>query len=202
MRRKTGFLTPTAIFSEALGNGAQVPFFINLAPNYDLTLRPAYLSRQGFLADVQWRHRLLTGSYSIRAGGDLRERARRVQPRRAARGLRRVPRRDRDARALRHQPALGVRLGRHAPVGQVLPGGLQPLRHERRDDPTAPSRSPPSTSQARARGRSSTRGATISRGCPRRTSRSSSRLSTRWSTTTGASPRRGRSAGRSDCRRT
>jgi len=69
VRRKTGFLTPTAIFSEALGNGAQVPFFINLAPNYDLTLRPAYLSRQGFLADVQWRHRLLTGSYSIRAAG-------------------------------------------------------------------------------------------------------------------------------------
>lgn len=69
VRRKTGFLTPTAVFSDKLGNGAVVPFFINLAPNYDLTLRPAYLSRQGYLADVQWRHRLLTGSYSIRAAG-------------------------------------------------------------------------------------------------------------------------------------
>ncbi|WP_349369813.1 LPS-assembly protein LptD [Salinarimonas sp.] len=69
VRRKTGFLTPTAIVSEKLGNGARVPFFINLAPNYDITLRPAYLSRQGVLGDVQWRHRLLTGSYSIRAVG-------------------------------------------------------------------------------------------------------------------------------------
>ncbi|MGJ3264733.1 MAG: LPS-assembly protein LptD [Salinarimonas sp.] len=69
VRRKTGFLTPTAIFSETLGNGARVPFFINLAPNYDLTLRPAYYARQGFLADVEWRHRLMTGSYSIRAVG-------------------------------------------------------------------------------------------------------------------------------------
>ncbi|GGK31680.1 LPS-assembly protein LptD [Salinarimonas ramus] len=69
VRRKTGFLAPTPIVSSTLGNGARVPFFINLAPNYDLTLRPAYLSRQGVLADVEWRHRLLTGSYAIRAVG-------------------------------------------------------------------------------------------------------------------------------------
>ncbi|MGP9819067.1 LPS-assembly protein LptD [Salinarimonas sp. NSM] len=69
VRRKTGFLTPTPIVSQTLGTGARVPFFINLAPNYDLTLRPAYFDRQGFLADVQWRHRLMTGSYSIRAAG-------------------------------------------------------------------------------------------------------------------------------------
>lgn len=69
VRRKTGFLAPTFVFSEKLGFGTQIPFFWNLAPNYDLTFRPAYLSRQGFLGDVEWRHRLMTGSYSIRAAG-------------------------------------------------------------------------------------------------------------------------------------
>lgn len=69
VRRKTGFLTPIAIISNTLGTGARVPFFINLAPNYDLTLRPTVLSRQGVLADVEWRHRLISGSYSIRAAG-------------------------------------------------------------------------------------------------------------------------------------
>ncbi|WP_372422124.1 LPS-assembly protein LptD [Salinarimonas chemoclinalis] len=69
VRRKTGFLAPTPIISQTLGNGARVPFFVNLAPNYDITLRPAYYSRQGFLADAEWRHRLMTGSYSIRAAG-------------------------------------------------------------------------------------------------------------------------------------
>lgn len=69
VRRKSGFLAPTYVLSDRLGFGVQVPFFWNLAPNYDLTFRPSYLSRQGFFGDVEWRHRLLTGSYTIRAAG-------------------------------------------------------------------------------------------------------------------------------------
>ncbi len=45
------------------------PIFINLAPNYDVTLTPTYLSRQGFLGVAEWRHRLSNGSYTIRGAG-------------------------------------------------------------------------------------------------------------------------------------
>jgi LPS-assembly protein len=69
VKRKTGFLTPTYVASTALGFGVSIPYFIALAPNYDLTLRPTFLSRQGFLGQAEWRHRLETGSYSIRAAG-------------------------------------------------------------------------------------------------------------------------------------
>ena len=34
-----------------------MPYFINLAPNYDLTLTPTYFSKQGLFGDVEWRQR-------------------------------------------------------------------------------------------------------------------------------------------------
>jgi LPS-assembly protein len=69
VKRKTGFLTPHYIMSSSLGTGVAVPFFWNLAPNYDLTLQPTYLDRQGVLGQAEWRHRLLHGSYNVRAAG-------------------------------------------------------------------------------------------------------------------------------------
>jgi LPS-assembly protein len=69
VKRKTGFLTPHYIASSSLGTGVAVPFFWAIAPNYDLTIQPTFLSRQGVLGQVEWRHRLLTGSYTIRAAG-------------------------------------------------------------------------------------------------------------------------------------
>lgn len=69
VRRKTGFLTPSALQSDAIGFGVTTPFFWNLAPNYDVTFSPTVLSRQGLLMQGQWRHRILNGEYSIRAAG-------------------------------------------------------------------------------------------------------------------------------------
>lgn len=69
VKRKTGFLTPRFISSTALGSGVSTPFFINLAPNYDLTLSPAFLSEQGVLGQAEFRHRLATGSYNLRLSG-------------------------------------------------------------------------------------------------------------------------------------
>jgi LPS-assembly protein len=40
-----------------------------MAPNYDLTFRPTFLSKQGVLGDVEWRHRLASGVYNIRGAG-------------------------------------------------------------------------------------------------------------------------------------
>ncbi len=52
-RRKTGFLTPTFGTSSKSGGYLRTPFYFNLAPNYDSTLTPAFLSKRGVqLADT------------------------------------------------------------------------------------------------------------------------------------------------------
>ena len=69
VKRKTGFLAPRFVNTSALGYGVSLPYFINLAPNYDLTLTPTGLTRQGVLGQAEWRHRLVNGSYLVRASG-------------------------------------------------------------------------------------------------------------------------------------
>jgi LPS-assembly protein len=69
VKRQTGLLAPTIFSGSQLGYGAGIPIFINLAPNYDITLTPTFLSRQGFLGVAEWRHRLSNGSYTIRGAG-------------------------------------------------------------------------------------------------------------------------------------
>jgi LPS-assembly protein len=73
VKRKTGFLAPSYVVSNALGMGVSTPFFWALAPNYDLTVAPTFLSRQGVLGQVEWRHRLMTGAYNIRAAGIIQQ---------------------------------------------------------------------------------------------------------------------------------
>jgi LPS-assembly protein len=68
-RRKTGFLTPRFISTTALGKGVSLPYFINFAPNYDLTLTPTFLSRQGVLGQAEFRHRIDNGYYTLRLSG-------------------------------------------------------------------------------------------------------------------------------------
>lgn len=69
VKRKSGFLTPHYISTGALGYGIAIPYFWNLAPNYDVTFTPNFLSRQGILGQAEWRHRLENGTYNIRAAG-------------------------------------------------------------------------------------------------------------------------------------
>ena len=67
VNKQTGLLAPAFVSGGNLGYGMSLPYFINLAPSYDLTLIPTYLSKQGFLGEVDWRQRLSNGQYSIRA---------------------------------------------------------------------------------------------------------------------------------------
>ncbi len=67
--RKSGFLAPQYFYKTALGVTVTTPYFWDLAPNYDLTFSPTFLTRQGFLGDIEWRHRLSNGAYSIRVAG-------------------------------------------------------------------------------------------------------------------------------------
>lgn len=69
VKRKTGFLTPSILESDAIGTGVTTPFFWNLAPNYDVTFSPTILTKQGLLMQTTWRHRLMHGSYDIRLAG-------------------------------------------------------------------------------------------------------------------------------------
>jgi LPS-assembly protein len=73
VKRKTGFLAPHYIYSNTLGYGASIPFFWAIAPNYDLTVTPTFLSRQGILGQAEWRQRLENGFYNIRAAGISQE---------------------------------------------------------------------------------------------------------------------------------
>lgn len=66
IRRKTGFLFPSFGYTEELGFGVTNSFFWNIAPNADLTLAGTYYTNQGFLTDVEWRHRVANGQYNIR----------------------------------------------------------------------------------------------------------------------------------------
>lgn len=69
VRRKTGVLAPGFRYAEELGFGLSVPYFINLAPNYDLKLTGTGFTRQGFLAEAEFRHRLENGIYTLKAAG-------------------------------------------------------------------------------------------------------------------------------------
>jgi LPS-assembly protein len=69
VKRKSGILAPRYVAKTALGVGISVPYFWAMAPHYDMTITPTVLSRQGLMGEVEWRHRLVNGAYSIRATG-------------------------------------------------------------------------------------------------------------------------------------
>ncbi|NLH81464.1 MAG: LPS-assembly protein LptD [Phyllobacteriaceae bacterium] len=68
-RRKTGFLMPRVINSNSLGLGVQVPFYWAPVADWDATLSPVAMSRQGVLADVEVRHRIDSGLITGRGWG-------------------------------------------------------------------------------------------------------------------------------------
>jgi LPS-assembly protein len=69
VKRKSGFLMPEFTGSTTLGYGMTIPYYFALAPNYDFTFYPQYLSRQGVLWQGEWRHRTADGQYYIKLAG-------------------------------------------------------------------------------------------------------------------------------------
>jgi len=69
VKRKSGFLFPTISETSQYGLGVEIPYFWALAPNYDLSFATTLTTRQRALVQGEWRHRLLDGSYSIKAAG-------------------------------------------------------------------------------------------------------------------------------------
>jgi LPS-assembly protein len=69
VKRKSGFLFPALTSSNIYGFGVEVPYYLALAPDYEMTLYPKYTTQQGALMEAEWRQRLMNGSYSIQAAG-------------------------------------------------------------------------------------------------------------------------------------
>jgi len=69
VQRKTGFLIPIFSSSSVYGAGVEIPYYWALAPDYDVSFSPLLTSRQGVLPKVEWRQRLINGSYYIRGAG-------------------------------------------------------------------------------------------------------------------------------------
>lgn len=69
VKRKSGLLSPRYLYNSQFGYGIGVPIFWAMAPNYDLTFTPTFLTNQGFLGSAEWRHRIEEGEYYIRAHG-------------------------------------------------------------------------------------------------------------------------------------
>ncbi len=69
VKRKSGFLTPSIGYAEKLGFFASLPYYWVIAPDKDITFTPTYLTRQGFLGEAEFRHRLSNGQYAIRVAG-------------------------------------------------------------------------------------------------------------------------------------
>ena len=65
--RKSGFLFPSIGTSNRSGFELGIPYYFNLAPNYDLTLTPRLLSQRGVGSDLRFRY--LTGRSHGEIGG-------------------------------------------------------------------------------------------------------------------------------------
>ncbi len=69
VKRRSGFLLPAFHSGGTYGMGVTTPYFLALAPNADVTMSPMWNTKQGVLADLEWRHRLRDGSYRFRGYG-------------------------------------------------------------------------------------------------------------------------------------
>ncbi|QLK59885.1 LPS assembly protein LptD [Enterobacteriaceae bacterium Kacie_13] len=61
-RRRSGFLIPNAKYSSNNGFGATVPFYWNIAPNYDATITPNYMSNRGLQLQNEFRYLTVAGT--------------------------------------------------------------------------------------------------------------------------------------------
>ncbi|MNQ62689.1 LPS-assembly protein LptD precursor [compost metagenome] len=71
-RRQSGFLPPTLGSSSDTGFFTVTPYYFNLAPNYDATLYPRYMTKRGLLMEGEFRY-LTEGSEGQFGGAYLND---------------------------------------------------------------------------------------------------------------------------------
>jgi LPS-assembly protein len=67
-RRKTGVLPPTIGYRSEAGLDLAIPYYLNLAPNYDMTLTPRLITGRGLMLDTEAR--LLRPGFATELGVD------------------------------------------------------------------------------------------------------------------------------------
>ena len=63
--RQSGFLVPEAGFSQENGFDIALPYYFNLAPNYDMTVTPRMMSERGILSEIEIRHLARIGHTTV-----------------------------------------------------------------------------------------------------------------------------------------
>ena len=69
VKRKSGFLIPRARYASELGAGITVPYYLALDPSYDATVQATVFTRQGVLAEGQFRRKFQSGDLEVRVAG-------------------------------------------------------------------------------------------------------------------------------------
>jgi LPS-assembly protein len=69
VKRRTGLLIPHIKTGHNYGVGLVTPYFIELGKSADLTLSPMWTTKQGPVADVEYRQRLASGLFNIHGYG-------------------------------------------------------------------------------------------------------------------------------------
>ncbi|SOC39760.1 LPS-assembly protein [Rhizobium subbaraonis] len=69
VKRKTGVLFPKFSYTQKLGLGIGVPYYIAIAPDMDATITPNVYTRQGFLMEGEFRKQFHSGLVTLRAAG-------------------------------------------------------------------------------------------------------------------------------------
>ncbi len=70
--RQSGFLMPSVGYSSESGLDVALPYYLNLAPNYDATLTPRIMTDRGFLGEVEFRH-MTQRMYNVLGGAYMPE---------------------------------------------------------------------------------------------------------------------------------
>ncbi len=71
VERRTGFLTPEFSRDETIGATLKTPYFINLAPNRDLTVTPYVMTKDGLILEAEYRAWTEAGRYRLEATGTV-----------------------------------------------------------------------------------------------------------------------------------
>ncbi|MBS3954605.1 MAG: LPS assembly protein LptD [Methylomicrobium sp.] len=66
-RRKSGFLSPNLSFNDRNGYDVSAPYYFNIAPDYDATFRPRYISERGMMigGDARYLSRISQSELSL-----------------------------------------------------------------------------------------------------------------------------------------
>lgn len=69
VKRKSGFLIPAFGYAEELGASLRVPYYFALNPHYDLTVSVTGFTKQGFLAEAEFRKQFANGGVYVKVAG-------------------------------------------------------------------------------------------------------------------------------------